>query len=302
MNERGTDATPESDVYEGAPHPRHAKRLVGHEAAEAALLAAYRGGKLPQAWLIGGPEGVGKSTLAWRFARFVLANPDVESATVRSAPNLDVDLETPTARRIAAMAHPDIASLRRVRNPKTDAFFTEIRVDDVRHALSTFHLSPGAGGWRVCIVDTADDLNAEGANALLKMIEEPPARALFLILAHRPGLTLPTIRSRCRRLQLEPLSPDNIVEVLSGLGAPWREMGEADLKAAAARANGSAREALKLIDPENAEIVALISAIVSRLPQRDERLVHQLAEAVGGRGARDEMEMLMLRSTTGFPP
>jgi DNA polymerase III subunit delta' len=294
VNDRGTDETPESDVYPGAPHPRQAQRLVGHEAAETTLLAAYRSDKLPQAWLIGGPEGVGKATLAWRFARFVLANPDAQSATVRAAQNLDVDPEAPTARRIAAMAHPDIASLRRVRNPKTNAFFTDIRVDDVRQALSTFHLSPGAGGWRACIVDTAEDLNAEGANALLKMIEEPPARALFLILAHRPGLTLPTIRSRCRRLQLEPLSPDDIVEVLRGLGAPWSVMAEADVRATAQRANGSARAALELLDPANEQINGLIAAVIAGLPDCDERAVHQLAEAVGGRGARDELEMLML--------
>jgi len=294
VNGAGRETASESDLYEGAPHPREASRLVGHQAAEANLLAAFRSGKLPQAWLIGGPEGVGKATLAWRFARFVLANPDPQSGAVRAAQNLDVDPEAPAARRIAALAHPDIALLRRLRNPKTNAFFTEIRVEDVRQALGTFHLSPGAGGWRVLIVDTADDLNAQGANALLKTIEEPPSRALFLVLAHRPGLVLPTIRSRCRRLQLDPLSPDNIVEIVRALGAPWSDIAAADLMAAAGRANGSVREALRLLDPENAEIGALIGAVIERLPDYDERAVYQLAEAVAGRGARDEMEILML--------
>jgi len=290
----GRDANPQSDVYAGAPHPREATALVGHQAAEATLLESYRSEKLAQAWLVGGPAGVGKATLAWRFARFVLAHPDPQGAAVRAAQDLSVDPEAPAARRIAAMAHPDLASLRRVWNPKSGSFFTNIRVDDVRQALATFHLSAGAGGWRVCIVDTAEDLNSEGANALLKMIEEPPARALFLILAHRPGLTLPTIRSRCRRLQLDPLSPNDIVRVLRGLGAPLSEVAEADLKGAAERANGSAREALKLVDPETAEFGALIAAVIERLPDYDERTVHQLAETVAGRGARDEMETLTL--------
>ncbi|HLW93088.1 MAG TPA: DNA polymerase III subunit delta', partial [Roseiarcus sp.] len=288
------DSSQQSDVYDGAPHPRESLGLVGHRAAEAELLDAYRAGRLAQAWLIGGPEGVGKATLAWRFARFVLAHPDPQSPAVRGARDLFVDPGAPAARQIAVQAHPDLASLRRAWNAERKNFYTDIRVDDVRGALQMFHLSAGAGGWRVCIVDTAEDLNPSSANALLKMIEEPPARALFLILAHRPGLTLSTIRSRCRRLQLEPLSPEEIVTIVRGFGAPWSEIDEEALAAAAQRANGSVREALRRIDPDGAEFEAMVAAAVERLPQSDDRLVHRLADAVAARGRDGDFETLSL--------
>jgi DNA polymerase-3 subunit delta' len=288
------EGAPESDAYDGAPHPREAETLIGHAAAEAELLEAYRGGRLAHAWLIGGPAGIGKATLAWRFGRFVLAHPDPSSPEVKAAPDLAVAAEAPAARQILAQAHPDVVALRRMWNAERKGFYSDIRVEDVRRALQLFQKSAGAGGWRISIVDTAEDLNRSGANALLKMIEEPPTRSLFLILAHRPGLTLPTIRSRCRRLQLDPLQPAAIVQILRGFGAPWSEIGDGELAAAAKSANGSVREALKRIDPERAEIEAMIAAAIAKLPDSDGRAVHRLAEAVSARGADDAFEGLTL--------
>jgi DNA polymerase-3 subunit delta' len=285
---------PESDAYDGAPHPREAEALIGHAAAEMELLDAYRAGRLAHAWLIGGPAGIGKATLAWRFARFVLANSDPSTLAVRQARDLSVAAEASAARLMAAHAHPDLASLRRLWNAERKTFYTEIRVEDVRHALQLFHKSAGAGGWRVCIVDAAEDLNRAGANALLKMIEEPPARALFLIVAHRPGLTLPTIRSRCRRLQLDPLASADVVRIVRGLGPPWSQVAEPRLEAAAHGAKGSVREALKRIDPGRVEIEAMIAAAIAELPSSDGRAVHRLAEAVSGRGADEAFEALTL--------
>ncbi len=294
MNARSGDATPQSDAYEGAPHPRDATNLVGHAAAETELLEAYRDGRLPHAWLIGGPAGVGKATLAWRFARFTLANPDHSSATVRAASDLSVSPEAGAVRLLASQAHPDLASLRRVWNADRKTFYGDIRVEDVRHALQLFQKSAGAGGWRICIVDTAEDLNRAGANALLKMIEEPPARALFLILAHRPGLILPTIRSRCRRLQLDPLSPTEILSIVHGLGEPWSDIDADALEVAARGANGSVRETLKRVDPERSDTEEMIAAAIAKLPELDQRTIHKLAEAVSARGADDAFEDLTL--------
>jgi DNA polymerase III subunit delta' len=288
------EGTPESDVYDGAPHPREAGTLIGHAAAEAELLEAYRSGRPAHAWLIGGPAGIGKATLAWRFARFVLANPDISSPSVGAARDLFVARDAPAARLIDAQAHPDLVWLRRMWNPERKNFRTDIRVEEVRHALGLFHKSAGAGGWRICIVDTGDDLNSSSASALLKMIEEPPTRSLFLILAHRPGLTLLTIRSRCRRLQLDPLQPAAIVQILRGLGAPWSLVGERELTAAVKSANGSVSEALKRIDPERAEIEAMIAAAIAGLPESDGRAVHRLAEAVAAKGSDDAFEGLTL--------
>ena len=146
-------------LSERAPHPRMVASLVGHRAAEAEMLGAYREGRLAHAWLIGGKEGVGKATLAWRFARFVLANPDPKARAVREAVDLSVPESHPSARHLAAMAHPDFALLRREWNPKSKNFFTEIRVEDIRNGMQVFHLSAAFGGWRVAIVDSADDLN-----------------------------------------------------------------------------------------------------------------------------------------------
>ncbi len=292
MSKAPPDAPPESDAFPGAPHPRLATRLIGHAAAEAEMLAAYREERLAHAWLIGGREGVGKATLAWRFARFVLAHPDPNARAVRAAANLAVASDHPAARQLAAMAHPDFALLRREWNPKSKNFFTEIRVEDVRAGLDMFHMSAAFGGWRVAIVDCADELNANGANALLKMIEEPPPRSLILIVAHRPGRAPATIRSRCRRLLLERLSPSEIGEVVGGLGAPWDAADVRAREAAAARADGSVREALRRLDPEAEGVGALIDAAIAQLPNADPRAIHKLAEAVSGRTADDAFEAL----------
>jgi DNA polymerase-3 subunit delta' len=284
-------AAPESDAYPGAPHPRLAAGLIGHALAEKTLLDAFRSEKLAHAWLIGGPEGVGKATLAWRFARFLLAHPDPQ--TTRRAQDLAVDLEGPVARQILALAHPDLAILRRNWNPQSKNFYTEIRVEDVRNALQLFQKSAGAGGWRVCIVDSAEDLNRAGANALLKMIEEPPPRSLFLILAHKPGQVLPTIRSRCQRLALARLAPNDIAAIIAGLGENWSGLGAEAIARAASRADGSVREALKRVDPAAAEMGAMIEAAVARLPNPDFREIHKLADAVSARGAGDAFDALM---------
>jgi len=286
-------APPESDAHPGAPHPRFAQGLIGHRAAEAELLDAYRAQKLPHAWLIGGRAGIGKATLAWRLARFVLAEPNPTADSVRAAVDLAVDAQAPAVRQAMALAHPDLVVLRRSWNPHAKSLRSEIIVDDVRTALDLFHKSAGAGGWRVCIVDSADDLNRAGANALLKMIEEPPPRSLFLILAHKPGQAPATIRSRCRRLALAGLAPAQIVEIVGGLGEPWSAIAPEAVARAAGRADGSVRETLEHVDPATAEVGALIEAMLARLPAVDFPLVHRLADAVGGRGAGAAFDGLM---------
>ena len=287
-----SEAPPESDVFEGAPHPRLARGLVGHGGAEAATLADYRAGKLAHAWLIGGAEGVGKATFAWRLARFVLANPDADAPQVRRAIDLSVDPTSPAARMLEAGSHPDFRLLRRAFDPKLKRLKTEIAKDDIDEALGLFRKSAGYGGWRVCLVDCAEDLNRAGANALLKTIEEPPARALILIVSHRPGQALATIRSRCRKLNLARLSPDDIGAVVAGLGPPWSEIDARRRADAAGAAQGSVREALRRLDPASSVARALIEAAVAQLPDADMRAVHKLADAVGARTAGDAFEAL----------
>ncbi len=290
MRRPESDEAPESDAFPGAPHPRHATVLIGHAAAEAEMLSAYREGRLAHAWLIGGPEGSGKATLAWRFARFLFANPDPAARAVREARDLSVDPSSPAARHLTSMAHPDFALVRRVWQTKEKKFTSEIRVDDVRAALQVFQMSAAFGGWRICLVDCAEDLNASSANALLKMIEEPPARALILIVAHRPGQVLPTIRSRCRRLRVDPLSPRDIVDVVETLGEPWTDADPAVIAAAAGRASGSVREALARLAPASEGVGALIDSTLAALPHPDPRAVAKLAEALSSRASNEAFE------------
>jgi DNA polymerase-3 subunit delta' len=271
----------DAEDEEGAPHPRETTALIGHQEAERTLLDCYRSGRIPHAWLIGGPRGIGKATLAYRVARFVLAHPDPAAKDVQTARSLEVAPDHPTARKIAGEAHPDLLPLERVVNEKTGKLFTVIRVEDVRRTVPFFGSTAGEGGWRVCIVDKADELqNPQGANALLKILEEPPANALLLLVSDAPARLLPTIRSRCRRLMLRPLSTH---EVATGAGAILDvKTGDPALKEAAALAEGSIGRALMLYEGPGLELRRQVLALLERLPDVDPRALHALGDALAG--------------------
>ncbi len=191
-------------------HPRETTALFGHREAETALLNAYRSGRIPHAWLIGGAQGIGKATLAYRMARFVLAHRDPHGADVQRAETLWVDPSDPVARQVAAGAHGGLLTLERSLNDK-GVMRTVITVDETRETISFFGSTAAVEGWRVCIVDTVDELNPNAANALLKVLEEPPQRSLFLLVSHAPARVLPTILSRCRKLPLRPLATADVI-------------------------------------------------------------------------------------------
>ena len=260
--------------------PRLARELYGHAEAERTLLEAYRGGRIPHAWLIGGEKGIGKATLAYRLARFVLANPDPGSPVVRKATSLAVPDDHPAARRIAGQAHGDLLVLRRVINEKTGKMFTVTRVDDIRRTVPFFGSTAGEGGWRVAIVDPLDDLNNEGENALLKVLEEPPPRALLLLVCHAPGRVLPTIRSRCRTLILRPLAADDVFRAAAG--AAGETAGSDDLRAAAQAAGGSVGRALTLLEGDALELRQQVTGLLDRLPALDPRALHELGDEIAG--------------------
>lgn len=193
----------ELDKEPSAPHPRETFSFVGHEAEEEAFAEGLRGGRMHHAWLLAGPKGLGKATLAYRVARAALG-------AKRIGPRpLDVDPEDQIARRVSALSHPDLFVLRRGLNERGKPR-REIAVDDARDLGHFFSLAPSEGGMRVAIVDAVDDLNRNAANAILKTLEEPPARSILLLVCHAPGAILPTIRSRCRRLALRPLSDEQV--------------------------------------------------------------------------------------------
>src|ERR1700729_4206897 len=199
-----------ADTEISVPHPRETSVLSGHRDAETALLNAYRSGRIPHAWLIGGAQGIGKATLAYRMARFVLAHRNPLAADVGHARSLNVDPADPGARHVAAGAHGGLLTLERTLNDK-GVLRTVITVDETRETISFFGSTAAVEGWRVCIVDTADELNANVANALLKIFEEPPQQSLFLLVSHAPARVLPTILSRCRNLSLRPLAAGDVV-------------------------------------------------------------------------------------------
>ncbi|MGQ0484838.1 MAG: DNA polymerase III subunit delta' [Hyphomicrobiales bacterium] len=240
------------DPREIARHPRRRGTLHGHGAAEARLLRALRSGKLHHAWLLTGPRGIGKATLAYRFARYLLQFPEANGRA-----SLQVAPEVSTARQIAAGAHPDLLVVERAYDAKNKRVKSEIAVDDARLAGNFFALTAGAGGWRIAIVDTADDLNNESSNALLKILEEPPSRSVFLLVSHRPGTLLRTIRSRCIRLDLAPLNLDDTMRVLHEVS---ETADEEQLRRAAELSGGSPGRALELLDSRGAQAFAAFLA------------------------------------------
>ena len=256
------------------PLPRETTVLFGHDSAEREFLAVYRSGRVPHAWLIGGEPGIGKATLAYRIARFVLARPDPSRAS--TADTLALDPAHRTVRRVAVNAHPDLLALERTPGD-SGKMRTVITVEQVRRLTTFFGSTAGEGGWRVCIVDSADELKyPEGSNALLKMLEEPPPRSLFLLVSHAPGRLLPTIRSRCRRLALRPLGQGDVARAAStALGA---NADDPAVAAAAAAARGSVSQAIALAGGPMLALREKVAELLSALPSTDPRALHALGD------------------------
>ena len=261
-----------------APHARETTAWFGHAGAERMLLDAYAGGRMPHAWLIGGPAGIGKATLAYRLARFVLAHPDAGAEPVRSATSLDVPADHRVVRQIAAQGHPDLLVLERTVGDRGDTLRSVIAVDDVRRTIPFFGSTAGEGGWRIVIVDAADELNAAGANSLLKLVEEPPPRALFLIVSHAPGRVLATIRSRCRRLVLRPLAEDEVARAAAA--ALGIDPDDSRIRKAAAVADGSVGRAIAMLGGPLMAVRERVTEMLARLPATDPRALHALGDSL----------------------
>ncbi|MBO0733260.1 MAG: DNA polymerase III subunit delta' [Methylocapsa sp.] len=274
------DLAPESDRFEQTPHPRETYKLFGHVRAEQELRFCLLQGRFPNAFIFGGPPGIGKATLAWRLARFLLANPELALVRDSRRDDLFVPPDAPVSRLVAMLAHPDLVLLRREWDPEKKRHTTQIPVDAVRRAISLFQRAAGCGGYRICIVDSADDLNSASANALLKLVEEPPPRSLFLFAAHRPGRMIPTLRSRCRKIQLHPLGAADIEKVLSSLGSHYSSSDGKRREAAIARAQGSIHRALRLLGDEQISLDRSLMQLLDGLPRIDWGTAHALAERI----------------------
>lgn len=288
------EALPESDRLEGFPHPRHTKTLFGHEASERLLAEEFATARMHHGWLITGREGIGKATLAYRLARHVLNEAQDRDPFAQS---LATPEETPATRQVRALSHPGLLVLRRTYDTKAKRFTQSIAIDEVRRLRNFLGLSGGDDAWRVVIVDTADDLNPNAANALLKSLEEPPVRTVFLLLTSEPGTLLPTIRSRCRVLDLAPLASEPLRQaVRQALTASTDEVTDSqpapsEWAVLERLSEGSVRRLLSLRGGGGIALQKRIGDLLGALPKLDWSAVHTLSDELGGTAAEQKFEL-----------
>ncbi|GGA10705.1 DNA polymerase III subunit delta' [Neptunicoccus cionae] len=285
---------PEPDRAEGAPHPRETGLLVGQHSAEEAFLSAYNGGRMHHAWMLTGPRGVGKATLAWRIARFLLSQPEDDGGMFGAPPppeSLDADPNHPAVRRAMSLGEPRLFLCRRPWDDKAKPprLKKEITVDEVRKLKSFFALSATDGGWRVAIVDDIDLMNVSAANALLKILEEPPEKTVLLLVSHQPARLLPTIRSRCRDLRCTALSPQDQSTALTAAGL---EIGSDP--AIAELSGGSVGAALRLAHGDGAQRYAALVALMEQAPGLDRGQATAIAEKCGGAANAENYDITVL--------
>ena len=278
------DALPEADRVDGAPHPRETVELFGQQPAESAFLDAFKGGRLHHAWLLTGPRGVGKATLAWRIARYLVTAGDGGLFGDVPSADLHTDPASPVFRRTLALSEPAIHLCRRGWDDKAKRLKTALTVDEVRGLKSAFALSAPDGGWRVAIVDAADEMNVSAANALLKLLEEPPAQTVLLLVCHQPSALLPTIRSRCRVLNLQPLDLEDMARAMQAAGGVSE-----DVNLLHKITGGSVGEALRLTAQDG---VALYRRLLAIIGGADRAEVLELTRTLGGRSNAARYELV----------
>jgi DNA polymerase-3 subunit delta' len=274
----------DGDATAGPPPPIANPDLFDHAQAELEFLDSFKTGRLPHAWLISGPLGVGKATLAYRIARFMLTQQNfVENSAGlfgnsihKSNPtSLAVDITDPICRRIISGGHADFLCIQRSIDEKTGKKRREITVDEVRGVNSFFSKTPAEGGWRVIVIDSADEMNLNAANAVLKVLEEPPKQALLLLISNNPAKLLPTIRSRCRRLHLHSLPSNTISDFFRKYD---NQITPEELKQLVELADGSIGRALEFSENGGLDIYREVDIILATLPELDIPRLHQLGD------------------------
>ena len=267
-------AVPDID---GDDAPRLTRALTGHGQSQAEFLSALQGNRLPHAWLLSGPKGIGKASFAYLVARAVLGHAQPQQIKALSPAE-----DNPTARLIEDSVHPDLYVLKRSYNEKTGKFRNDISVEETVLMKRAFELSASRGGWRVAIIDSIDEMNKNSVNALLKLIEEPPEKCLFLIISHHPGRVLDTIRSRCRRLSFNALSEAELQHII---GDKLDAIDPNEAAAAAFLADGSVGQALALAEHGGFDLYRDMIGVLETLPQLDVERLHGLAGRFGARAA-----------------
>jgi DNA polymerase-3 subunit delta' len=266
------------DTLPDIPEPAENPTIFGHEEVAAALAGEYRSGRLHHAIVLAGKSGIGKATFAFHLARHILSNPVSSGAPPTLQP---VDTASQTWRLVAQGAHPSLLHLTRPAADRGKGFRTALTVDEIRRVNRFLSMTSHDGGYRIVIVDPADDMNANAANALLKNLEEPPPSCLFILTSHSPGRLLPTIRSRCRTVRLRPLADQDLLKALEA-GNCEVPADEEARRLLLAQAGGSVRDALMLARFAGLDIVSELRSVVSA-PRFDTAAAYRLAEQVARR-------------------
>jgi len=266
-------------VSERIPDPRRTADLIGHGEAERLLLQAALSDRMPSAWIFGGPPGVGKETLAYRFARFLLSGRAAAAGGLfGDVPvSLHVPPEHPVFHRVASGGHADLKIIERPFLNDQGKETRDLNVYVARRIAPFLRMTPAEAGWRVAVVDDAQDLNRNSANAILKILEEPPARSVIVLVTDNPGTLLPTIRSRCRRLQLHPLTEAQVADFLAGA---FPDLAEADRIALARLADGSIGRAVRLVEEGGLDLYRRLVGLLEPLPRIDMTAVHALGDRI----------------------
>ena len=254
--------------------PRENAELLGHQNAERELRRLVEAGRLPHAILLSGPRGIGKATLAFRLARFLLAGPG-EVPAQTSGGGLAIDPESSLFRRVASGGHADLLTVERAYDPRRRRLRSDIIVEDTRAIAGFFRLTAAEEGWRIAIVDGAEEMNRNAANALLKILEEPPRQGLLLLVSHSPGRLLPTIRSRCRHFPLAALARPLVLQLL---GRHRPELSQSDAEALGGLAEGSIGRSIELADAGGLALYRSILGLLAQVPRVEVAELHAFAD------------------------
>ncbi len=268
------------DSLDNVPEPSETLSLAGHAEAWATLISAHQNDKLHHAVLFAGPQGIGKATLAFRFAAYLLGE---DFGTGPRNPSSAI------YRQIASGAHPGLLHLTRPFDEKLKKFRTVITADEIRKVSRFLSLRTHDGGYRVVIVDPADDMNRSAANALLKSLEEPPSKVIFILISHSVGRLLPTIRSRAQTIKLQPLAVTELLQAMSAFEVPLLDTEEArqDLMQ---RASGSVRSALLLTTYGGLDIASALDSLIGT-GKEDVAQAYKLADAISARDAGIQFQL-----------
>jgi DNA polymerase-3 subunit delta' len=275
---------PIADRMEGVAVPAQCEAVIGHDHALQRLFDSYRIGRMHHAWLITGPRGIGKASLATLFAKYMFCHPDPSDLSDQFDPT---DITASVHGQVAQGAHAQLLHLTRPWDEKTKRFKSQLSVEEVRRTQSFYGMTAGAGGWRITIVDATDEMNASAANALLKVLEEPPKRSVFFVLSHSTGKLLATIRSRCQRLALHPLSDEDVLQVLERLNV---QASDSDKQRVVALSEGSVRRAIQLLDTSILKDYLIFESLMSSAATgsgADWSAVHKVADNLARRGQED---------------